>query len=105
MKRFVTVVLGLALCFWSLTPAFAVIDEDDVSRLAKRLLTGKGFAEAWSISSKERQILFIKIGFGLNYLIEFRTKSCYRLFDDGVFVIDCGIIKKGYPLLAPLITW
>ena len=39
MKRFVTVVLGLALCFWSLTPAFAVIDEDDVSRLAKRLLT------------------------------------------------------------------
>ena len=105
MKRFVTVILGLALCFCSFTPAFASIDEEDVSRLAKKLQSGKGFAEAMSISSEQRQILFIKIGFGLNYLIEFKTKTCYRLFDDGVFVVDCGIIKKGYPLLAPLISW
>jgi len=105
MKRFVTVILGVALCFWSLTPAYGAIDEEDVSRLAKKLQTEKGFAEAWSIPSKDRQILFLKIGFGLNYLIEFKTKSCFRLFDDGVFVIDCGIIKKGYPLVAPLITW
>ena len=105
MKRFVIVSLGLTLCLWSLSPAFASIDEEDVSRLAKKIQSGKGFAEAMSISAEQRQILFIKIGFGLNYLIEFKTKTCYRLFDDGVFVVNCGIIKKAYPLLAPLISW
>ena len=105
MKYIVTAILGIALSFWSLSPALATIDEEDVSRLAKKLQSGKGFAEAWTISSEERQILFIKIGYGLNYLIEFKTRTCYRLFDDGVFVIDCGIVKKGYPLLAPLISW
>lgn len=105
MKRFAIVMSGLMLCLWSLSPAFASIDEEDVSRLAKKIKSGNGFAEALTISSEERQILFIKIGFGLNYLIEFRTRTCYRLFDDGVFLVDCGVIKKGYPLLAPLISW
>lgn len=110
MKRIFTMILwlaisGLALCFWSLSPAFASNDEDDVARLAKKLQSGKGFVEAWSLPPKQRQILLIKIGFGLNYLIEFRTKTCYRLFNDGVFVIDCGILQKAYPLLSPLISW
>lgn len=105
MKRVVTMIFGMALCAWSLSPAFASMDEEDVARLAKKLQSGKGFAEAWTLPSKQRQMLLIKIGFGLNYLIEFSTKSCYRLLGDGVFVIDCGIIKKAYPLISPLISW
>ena len=105
MKRFVIVMVSLMVCAWSFSPAMGAMDERNIAKLAKWLKTGKGFRYTGSIPSDQRQLLIIKLGYGLKYLSDFKTRLCYLWDDRPVEKFDCDIIKKGYPLVAPLIYW
>lgn len=105
MKKATLILLGMVLCLWSFSPAFGAMDEKNIATLAKWLQAGRGFNYSGSIPSEQRQLLILKLGYGLKYLIDFKTKICYIWDEKPITTIECGIIKKGYPLVAPLITW
>ena len=105
MKDLIRTMIGLVIFGWSLSPAMGAMDEKNIAKLAEMLKTGKGFRYTGSIPSDQRQLLIIKLGYGLKYLIDFKTRLCYIWNDYPVEKIECDIIKKGYPLVAPLITW
>lgn len=105
MFKISIVLFALFLALFSTNVALASIDEEDISEMVKKLSEGKSFAEVEEIGIKNVQIFFFSTASRAGYIIDFKTKTCYFRLNQSVTTANCAKIKKGYPLIAPLITW
>lgn len=99
--------LGLISMMMALPASAAEWDEKSVGKVKKLLLEGKGFSEFGAYPKTKRQVLNFSVpGLG-RYHLEFNNNLCFLEFagSGAILRIPCQTIKKGYPILAPLITW
>lgn len=83
--------------------AQAAWKESDVTKFAEDLIKKKTLVK--SIPAPTQKQLIIETDL-MNYVIDFVLEDCFlSTKQGGVAVYSCEKIKKGVPLVAPLITW
>jgi hypothetical protein len=79
----------------------------DVAEVAKSRSEGKGLVKNLGMYPATQLVVF-QVGTDLNYYIDLRAQLCMvRPWNTSVAMtlVPCPALKKGYPLVAPLITW
>jgi len=87
--------------------ANAALDKGDVREMVKKIKRGEYFYNAIKAPKDSIQIFFFTVD-RINYVIDFKVKDCFvgsRYEAAGYVPYSCKKIKRGYPILAPLLTW
>jgi hypothetical protein len=85
-------------------PASASYDEGDIAKAVKAVAEGKHLFDTGGMDKDRIQIIQFEVLIGVFYQIDIKARTCYYVYG-GPTIVPCRIIKKGYPLFAPLITW
>ncbi len=94
---------GLMLSVIVATTARADYDEKQVKKIVEAVQQHKNVAEYAAYPKAETQVVRFAIEGSptLTYVIDLRAQLCF-LFTNPV---PCAALKRGYPLMAPIITW
>ena len=114
MNSWLGVVLALAMIGMTGTARARDYNEKEIADLAGKAKAGAGFAQILTYPVAQAQtVLFLVPGVvvdgnlfrGMAYRIDLRAQLCFAIDDNSKVPVPCKNLKKGYPLLAPLITW
>ncbi len=107
MKLLLTGVLALLMIGLAGT-ARADLDEKDVAKVVQLKSENKNFDRNLG-SYPAKQIVGFGVGGGWEYFIDVYAQLCMLreayLGTGQLVIVPCKSLKKGYPLIAPLITW
>lgn len=85
--------------------AWADYEEKDVAKLVEAIRQGKKVTEDGKYPADHIQIVHFAVG-NFIYSIDVRAQVCFiRQAGTALMRIPCNAIRKGYPLMGPLITW
>ena len=99
------ILLAVVISMMLAVPAFADYDEDELKEIEQKLQAGENFDknDFYPPRGKYSQVLRLRNGGG--YLIDFRARLCFHIFQSGTQIIPSRAIKIGYPKIGKLITW
>lgn len=99
---------GLLVAFLVLAtmPAWAQMTDKAVADTVALKKDGKGFDKFLGYDPSG-QLARFTVANQIEYLIDLKTQLCYvRPTGNGPLTpIRCKVVKAGYPMVAPLITW
>jgi hypothetical protein len=79
--------------------------EEQVQALLQKVREGRNFDEGHTYPAAGVQIAGFEVEDGAHYIIDAKAHLCYFAVRQSVTLVPCKSVKRGYPLLAPLITW
>ena len=104
MKRLSVVLIALGFIMTAALPAAMAGDPEDISDWVKKIKAGKGVNEVFEYPKNHIQKVKFKVELGFHYIIDIKAQLCFVSRSEKILV-SCKAVKKGYPLVAPLITW
>lgn len=105
MKLLFAVGIAAAVFGWAAT-AHADLDAKDMEAFAEKLKSENAGALANLGTYPNLRSFTFEAGGGDYYRVDLRAQLCFRGTRSASIVLaPCKNLKKGYPLIAPLITW
>jgi len=80
-------------------------DAKRVEKVAADLKAGKAVTETGTLAKSDAQILTVVVNESLTYLIDYKAKVCFasRNATEPFTFVPCPVLRRGYPVLAPLL--
>ena len=99
MKSLFVVLVALGMFVAIAMPVSGEWYKGAVAKIVEKVKMGEGFREASGMPIEQRQIFRFSF-----YLLDIKAQLCFAE-GQSLTLVPCEALKKGYPLIAPLITW
>ncbi len=104
MKTGIMILITGVISMVMTLPVSADLNEQ-IEELTKAIKEGKGYIplRVERYPKQQQQYFRFNAG-GVLYIVDVKARLCFA-GSEGKSLILCQAIKKGYPLIAPIITW